>query len=274
MPILISPTKFWQKFALGKISKRKKFVISALLLSLGIFGIETSNISWRYQAIALLAGLTYFLSAWSLAEGLNGIEWFAVLVLPTLFTAGVGLFYFLLPTAWLTRIPVIILYGLGIYILLLVGNIFSVAAIRTIQLVRSAQAVGFLLTLVTSFFLYDTIFSFRLDFWLNFLLVMLVSLPLVAQGLWSINLEEKFSWKLLVYTLSISLIQGETAVAFSFWPVTVAVGSLALTTMLYISLGLAQQQLAQRLFPKTINEYLRVGAIVLLVIFLTTHWGG
>ncbi|MGB9706727.1 MAG: hypothetical protein ACPLXP_01440 [Microgenomates group bacterium] len=266
--------KFWQNLRAKKISKRQKFVISAFLLSLGLLGIEISNISWRYQAIALLIGFAYFLSAWSLTEGLGGVEWFTVLVLPTLFTAGVGLFYFLLPAAWLTRIPVIILYGLGIYILLLVGNIFSVAAVRTIQLLRSAQAVGFLLTLVTSFFLYDTILSFRFAFWLNFLLAMLVSFPLIVQGLWCINLEEKITLRLLIYTFAFSLIQGEVAAAFSFWPVKVAVGSLALSTALYISLGLAQQQLAGRLFPKTINEYFGVGIIVLLVIFLTTHWGG
>jgi len=257
-----------------KISKRQKFVISAFFLSLGLLGIEISNISWRYQAIALLIALAYFLSAWSLSEGLGGVEWFTVLVLPTLFTAGVGLFYFLLPTDWLTRIPVIILYGLGIYILLLVGNIFSIATVRTIQLLRSAQAVGFLLTLVTSFFLYDTILSFRFTFWVNFLLAMLVSFPLVIQGLWCINLEEKITFKIWFYAFALSLIQGEVATALSFWPVTVAVGSLGLATALYISLGLTQQQLAQRLFPKTVNEYVRVGIIVLLVIFLTTHWGG
>lgn len=274
MPILTYPMKFWQKLNLKPISKRKKFVITAFLLSLGLLGIEVINIYWRYQAVGLLVIFTYLLSAWSLIEGLEGVEWLTVLALPSLFTAGVGLFYFLLPAAWFTRIPVIILYGLGIYILLLASNIFSVAAIRTIQLLRSAQAVGFLLTLVTSFFLYDTIFSFQLPFWMNFLLVMLVSLPLILQGLWCINLEEKLTFQLLIYTFCLSLIQGEMAVAFSFWPMKIAVGSLALTTVLYVSLGLTQQHLTQRLFAKTINEYLSVGAIVFLVIFLTTHWGG
>jgi len=266
--------KSWPNFLLTKISKRKKFILSAFLLSLGFGVIEISKIPWRYQAIFLLTVLTYFLVAWSLIDGLFGIEWFTVLILPTLFTTSVGLFYFLLPGVWFTRVPVIILYGLGIYVLLLVGNIFSVAAIRTIQLLRSAQAVSFLLTLVTSFFLYDTVLSFRFMFWTNFLLVTLVSFPLVFQGLWSVNLEEKITPKLLFYTLGLSLVQGETVVAFSFWPVNVVIGSLALVTTLYISLGLAQQHLAQRLFSRTVSEYFGVGAAVLLIIFLTTRWGG
>jgi hypothetical protein len=89
-----------------------------------------------------------------LREGIDGIEWLTVLTLPPLYTAGVGLFYFLLPVRWLTRLPVAMAYGLGMYVLLLTENIFSVASIRTIQLLRAAQAVGFLLTLVTGFFLY------------------------------------------------------------------------------------------------------------------------
>ncbi|TSC53999.1 MAG: Uncharacterized protein LiPW31_265 [Microgenomates group bacterium LiPW_31] len=257
-----------------KISKRQKFVITAILLSAGLLIIQLAQISWRYQAIVILTAITYFLAAWSLAEGLNGIEWFTVLILPSLFTAGIGLFYFLIPTAWGTRLPVIGLYGVGIYALLLTENIFSVAAIRTIQLLRAAQAVGFLLTIVTAFFLYDTILSFRLDPWFNFLLVGVVSLPLLLQGLWCVNLEEKIGRKIWFYSLALSLVLGEIALAFSFWPVTVAIGSLGLTTGLYTVLGLTQHKLSERLFKRTINEYFGVGIAVLIIIFLTTHWGG
>lgn len=256
------------------ISKRQKFIISAALLSASLLTIQLANVSWRYQAIFGLTILTYLLSAWSLREGVSGIEWLTVLILPTLFTAGVGLFYFLLPASWLARLPVAALYGLGLYALLLTENIFSVAAIRNIQLLRSAHAVGFLLTLLTAFFLYDTILSFRLPFWLNFVFVFLVSFPLFIQGLWSVKLEEKISGQIWFYSLALSLILAEGVLALSFWPVTVSAGSLALVTIMYVVLGLTQHYLSQRLFKRTINEYLTVGIIVLLVIILTTHWGG
>lgn len=257
-----------------KISKRQRFVISTLILSTGLLTVQLANISWRYQVIAILVILTYFLSAWSLREGLNGIEWLTVLILPTLFTTGIGLFYFLIPAGWLMRLPVIALYGLGFYALMLTENIFSVAAIRTIQLLRSAQAVGFLLTLTTSFFLFDTILSYRFDPWLNFFLVFLVSFPLILQGLWYVNLEEKLSRKIWLYTAVLSLVLAEFGLAFSFWPVNVAVGSLGLTTVAYVTLGLTQHKLSERLFPKTIKEYLASGILVLVIIFLTTRWGG
>ncbi len=260
-----------KKFA---ITKRQKFIISAVLLSAGLLAIQLANVPWRYQAIFTLTVFTYLLSAWSLKEGLSGIKWLTVLILPALFTAGVGLFYFLLPSTWLTRLPVAALYGLGLYALFLTENIFAVAAIRNIQLLRAAHAVGFLLTLLTAFFLYDTILSFRLSFWLNFILVFLVSLPLFIQGLWSVKLEEKISGQIWFYSLALSLIIAEGALALSFWPVTVSAGSLALITIMYVVLGLTQNYLSQRLFKRTINEYLTVGIIVLAVIIMTTHWGG
>lgn len=256
------------------LHKRQKFILTAVILAAGLLAIQVTNIPWRYQAIGALAVLTYLLSAWSLVEGLTKIKWFTVLTLPVLFTAGVGLFYFLLPARWLARLPVALAYGLGIYVLLLTENIFSVAAIRTIQLLRAAHAVGFLLTLVTAFFLYDTILSFRLDSWFNFLFVGVVSLPLLICGLWSINLEEGIGRKTWLYSFSLSLILAEMALAFSFWPVTVVTGSLFLVTTMYIILGLTQLEFSQKLFRRSIYEYLGVGIVVLLIMLFTTHWGG
>jgi len=257
-----------------KLSKRKKFIITTVILAFGLLAIQLTGITWRYQAIGILSVLTYLLTAWSLSEGINRVEWFTVLILPVLFTAGVGLFYFLTPTSWLTRIPVIILYAGGIYSLLLTENIFSVAAIRTIQLLRSAHAVSFLLTLVTGFFLYNVVLSFRQDFWINFLIVVVLSLPLVLQGLWCIELDAtKISRKIWFYSLGISLGLGEIALVFAFWPVTVVVGSLSLITGLYITLGLAQHYLTERLFKRTVVEYLAVGIAVLIVVLATTRWG-
>lgn len=257
-----------------KIDKRKKFFITAGLLAAGLLAIQLTGIEWYYWAIVLLGVATYFLSAWSLSEGLGGVEWLTVLTLPVLFSIGVGLFYFLTPVLWLARLPLIFLYGTGLYALLLTENIFSVAAIRTIQLLRSAHAVSFLLTLVTSFFLYNVILSFREAPWFNFLLIFAISLPIFLQGLWCINLEEKLTLKIWFYSLGAALVLGEIALAFSFWPVTVAVGSLSLTTTLYILLGLIQHHFSERLFRRTINEYIGVGIAILIVIFLTTHWGG
>ena len=255
------------------MNKRKRFIATSIILSLGLFAVQLVKLEVRYQAIAVLSVLAYFFSAWALYKDLNGIEWLTVLILPVFYTAASGFFFFLLPQRWLTRLLIASLYGFGVYALLLTENIYSVAAIRTIQLLRAAQTVGFLLTLMTAFFLFDTIFSLRLQFWLNFILIFLAGFPLILQSFWSVELEEKINAKVFLYTLFISLILAETALFLSFWPVTVAAGSLFLTTSLYVLLGVCHEHFKERLFKKTLKEYLWVGVIVFLVTFLITAWG-
>src|SRR3989338_4652514 len=255
------------------MSKRQKLVAASLLLTLGILSIQSVEIEARYQAIGLLAGVAYGLSAWVMFEDLRGVEWLTVLILPVMYPVAVALFYFLLPERFLTRTMILGFFGIGMYALLLTENIFNVAAIRTIQLLRAAHAVGFLLTLVVAFFLWDTIFSYRLAPWWNGLLVFATSWPLVLQGLWSVNLEEKVDRSIWRNSLGLAFALGCLGLTISFWPVTITVASLFLVSGLYVLLGLVQQNLSGRLFKKTIQEYLWVGLTVLAVTFLLASWG-
>ena len=255
-----------------KLTKRTKMAISALLLSLGIFGVQLVDVEARYQAIGILAGMAYGLSAWSLFEDLKNIEWLTCLTLPVLYPVSVALFYFLLPERLLSQITIISIFGVGMYALLLTENIFNVAAFRTIQLLRAAHAVGFLLTLVVGFFLWDTIFSFRFDPFVNFMLVLLTGFPLVLQALWSVNLEEKITRKVLLSSMAISWGLASLALMVSFWPVTITIASLFLVSSLYVSLGLVQHGLSGRLFKKTIKEYLYVGVVVFVITIFLTQW--
>jgi hypothetical protein len=209
-----------------------------------------------------------------LHEGLGRNPTLLTLILPVAFTISVGFFWFLLPTSWLSRIPVIIVFGLGIYALALTSNIYTVAAMRTIALFRAARGVGFLLTLVTMFFIFDTIISLRISILLTSIFVSISSFFLYLQGFWSVTLDERFSKRLFVKTLISSVMMGEYAASIYFWPVTVVVGSLFLTVVAYVLLGLGQAKLEGRLFKQTVREYLVVGAVVFIVMFFSTHWGG
>lgn len=255
------------------LTKRRKFILSSLLLTAGLTLIQLGITPHRYEAIFSLSLLTIPLTFWSLREALHGPIWFTSWILPLAFTVGVGIFYFLLPGTLASAVPIIIIYLIGMYALFLSENIFAVAAIRTIQLFHSALAVGFLMTLITSFFLYDTVFSFRLPFYLNAILVFSISFFLFLHGTWSVNLEEKITPTILLYSLFISLGMGEIALILSFWPTTITLGSLFLTSLVYVSLGIVQAKLSDRLFRRTINEYLAVGLIVLLVLLTYSTWG-
>jgi hypothetical protein len=255
------------------MAKRQKFILTSLILAVGMLAIQQVNDNYRYLTITILSVSALGLSFWSLKEALSDIRWLTTAILPTMFTAAVALFYFLLPQTLFSQLPVVALYALGIYALLLTENIFSVAAIRTIQLFRAAQAVGFLITLFTGFLLFDTIFSFRFPFWENGLLIMCVSIPLFLQALWSVNLEERISRKIVLYSIFLSIAIMEIAFVLSFWPLTITTASLALTTLFYVLLGLSQAEFQEKLFKQTIYEYLGVGLILLVTLIFTTTWG-
>ncbi len=255
------------------MSKRRKFVVTSLILSLGFIFIQLLDDRFRFIAIGLLTLATIGLSIWSLWEGLGKNATTLTLILPAMFTAGVGIFWFLLPVSIFTRIPIVIFYGVGIYILSLTANIFTVAAIRTIALLRAARGVGFVLTLVTSFLVFDAILSLRTLMPVSAISIAALSLPLFIQGLWSVSLETKLTKEIVQYSLISSLVMGEIAICLHFWPVTVVVGSLFLTVALYMLLGLGQAKVEGRLFSQTIREYLLVVGLVFVGMFIATHWG-
>lgn len=256
------------------MTKRKRFIITSILLSMGFIGIQFLQEQYRFISIGSLGLLTLVLFYWSLREGLGKNATLISLILPVLFTSGVGLFWFLLPTSIFARIPIVIFYGVGIYALCLTSNIYTVAAIRTIALLRAARGVGFVLTLVTSFLIYDTILSLRAAPLISASVVLTTSFPLFLQGYWAINLGKKINNQVLILSLISSLIMGEIALSTFFWPVTVVVGSLFLTVSIYMLLGLGQSRLEARLFVQTVREYLVVGIIVFLGMFIATRWGG
>ncbi len=255
------------------LSKRRRFLITSFVLTLGFVGIQFLDNQFRFLAIGTLGLLTVALFIWSLWEGLGRNMTLLSLILPAFFTLGVGVFWFLLPSNIFARLPVLIFYGLGIYVLCLTSNIYTVSAIRTIALLRAARGVGFVLTLITSFLIYDAILSLKTLLPVTAFSSLLLSFPLFLQGFWAVPLEREFSKEIFALSVISSLIIGEIAAALFFWPVTVVVGSLFLTVAVYMLLGLGQARLEDRLFSQTIREYLVVGILVFIGMFFATHWG-
>lgn len=96
------------------LSKRQQLVVITLILTLGLVMTQVVSTDLRYTFVVILSILAYGFSAFGLREDLKGIEWVTLLTLPTLFTGAIALFYFLLPVRWLTRVPVAVLYALGL----------------------------------------------------------------------------------------------------------------------------------------------------------------
>ncbi len=254
--------------------KRQKFVFTAVILTVAIAAMQVLPLEWRYGVIILLSAVAWVLASWSLKEGLTGVEWLTVPLPSALYTAGVGFFFILLPESLWWQGLILLLFGVGQYALLLTANIFSVAAIRTIALFRAASAVGFVMTLVTGFLLYNSLLSFRLPFWANGVGVAVISCLLLLPALWSVDLPEKLTHPIISYSVWLAMLVGLMALAIGFWPVSLAVASLFLTTVLYVFLGIAQHHFTGRLFTRTIWEYATVGMVVLVTMLVTAGWGG
>lgn len=277
------------------MSKRQKFVVATFILLAGIVLSRAGLgmfLQWRYR-IGVYGLASILVSLWALRdEDFSGVEWLTLPILPVFFALGSLLVFPLLPSGFdlVASYPLSIdagqllgvmlhLFYLGIFIVgyyaaLLTANIYNVAAIRTIQLLRVAHSIGFLVTVAAALFFFIVISSLHLASFWNFFLVFLVTLPLAFQAVWSVNLEEKVSPATRNYTLLIAIVLGQIAWVLSFWPIGVSIFALFLTAIFYELVGIIQYHFGERLNTKIANEFILVAVVMFLVVVFTTRWGG
>jgi len=258
------------------MDKRRKFVLATLVISGLFFVSQLVPFSWRYRAtlgLISLAGLYLWLLFRQLArEKQNAL---AAILLPLSFVAGIAFFYFIFSQNLIWRAGLLLAFTFGLYTILLAENVFVVAReFKAVPLYRAASTSGLLMMLTSAFFLFDTIFSFRFSAWTNGLIVFLTAGVLWLHFFWATTLTPLFNQNSLTMAVIFSLIIAEISVIISFWPVGVGKGSLYLVSLLYVFSGLAQAYCRQRLFKKTIWEYIWVGLGTFLALFLVTSWRG
>lgn len=254
------------------MSKRKKIVVASSLMSLLLLGLTQAGGLDRLVAIAIASILSVSFSGWALSGSIRKDATRTTLILPALFTLGVSLFWFLLPSEPLAQVPVLVVYGLGLYAIMLTANIYCVSVSRSIALLRAAKSVGFVMTLFTTFLLFDALFSLRASFLVNVLVSIALGFLLVLPSLWIVKLEPKISKDLVLKSFFIAFLIAQTAGVLYFWPTTVAVSSIFITSVVYVALGTMQAYLDERLFSSTLREFLIVGAIVFTTMILSTRW--
>lgn len=252
--------------------RREKSFITAVGLTLGFFLLQYVPLEWRPLAIVVFSVGAYVLTAWTLFKNLDGVEWITIVPLPALYALSVAGFYFLLPESWFAQAFILGVFGLGMYALLLAGNIFTIAKTRTIQLLRAAHAVLFFFCLIAALLAFNTIWSLGLWFpWVG-LLVAGVSMLLSFSFFWSIRLERRLSAEVLGLTARTGVNMGFLAVALSFFPGYLWPTSLLLMSAMYVILGLGQSALEERLFTSTLREYIGVFTAVVVMYALMLPW--
>lgn len=274
------------------MSKRTRFILVSGVLAVGLWLTTLASVDYRFGLYLAVSALAYVLAVWVLFDDLKGFEWITLMVLPTMFTLGSGLFSNFLPSAvprmfgqafqlessillaGVFKIFYFVLFAVGMYGVLLIENIFSVASIRTIQLFRAAKSVNFILTLVSSLFFYTVALSFRLPFWWVMAMVFVTSFILCFPSLWSVDLKSNLVKDASRYSLAVSWVVAVVSVSLCFWPVKPFMGGLMLTALLYGLLGIMEQRLSSRVYMESLVEYGVTVAIIMTIGFLTTSWVG
>lgn len=249
--------------------RREKFIITSLLLGVCLLVVQSIPLEWKYLAVGVFMLVTYAVSSWVLIDDLQRHERLTVVPLPVLYAGSVALFYFLLPSNFLSKVLMLLLFGVGMYALFLTANIFSVAKGRTIQLLHAAQAIGLWFTLIISLFFANTIFSLKMPFYLNGLYIGLTHFPLIYMSLWSVRLEPKFEREVGEMSLLLNVILIEISILFSFLPQTVWYQALFVMSTLYLGLSILRSYLAERLFVNAVREFSLVAAFV-VILFLVS----
>jgi hypothetical protein len=256
------------------MSKRAYFLISSFFLTGVFFFLSKISFQWKYAGIiGFSVGVMIYQSLLFYTMSVKKENLLVSTILPGFFSLTAGLFRFLFAVNWVWQIILLIVYFFGIYTLFLIENVFLVSIeVKTVPLYRAASTVGFLITLITAFFAYEIIFSFRLAGWQNALLVFVINFLLLLHFFWKTNLGKIFCVDNLVSSSIFSLILGEIALAISLWPLETTKSALYLTSVSYVFLGLAQAHCQEKLFKETIREFILVGLGTFLALFFVTSW--
>lgn len=255
-----------------QVEKRVRFVVSALILSsLLLFStFFFFDKVWIFIPLFIIA--SYILAYFSVLEGIEKYERFTLFLMPICLTVAFYLFYFLFPFRWLTRVPFTFVYGFSIYAVLLTSNIFNVGAEKSLQLHRAAFAVNYFYQAIITFLFLNVLYSFRLNFIFNGLLIFIVIFPLSVQLLWSVKPKINISRKIIHYSFLISILIAQIGIVLSFIPLQPSIYSLFLSACYYSFSGLIYHYLDERLFKQTVREYLFVLCFVVAIMLLSIQW--
>ena len=256
-----------------QFTKRVKISIITIFLSLALFCLPFVEARLQLYFLAAVVTASYLLSVWSIYQDLHGFEFVNLFVLPVFLTLSFGLFVYQFKPGPEVRLLLSFVYGVVIYINLLAENIFNVSAERNIPLLRAARTVGYLVTLFVSFAFFSLLYGLGLSWWILTLVSFVFGSLIFAQAVWQVELEETLSRELVLISLVAGLLLAQLATALAFWPLTPPKVGLAMTAMVYVTLGILQHMIQKDLTTRAAFEYVFLAFSVFLFLIVTTTWG-
>ena len=137
------------------VSKRWRYLVLTVLSGIGMYLFLSLPVDFRYLGIALELVLVVFCFWFGLEIMFDRKPHTKLMtaILPVLLTLGYGLFVVLLPSSQINLLIYIAVFGIMIYLMFLVENVFLVAiGYKTVPLYRAAYTVSLILVLLTAFF--------------------------------------------------------------------------------------------------------------------------
>jgi len=257
---------------LEKLGKRQVYLGLSVFLAVSLFLTPSWSTPVKW-GVVLALGLAVVMVSFRLFGDLSKT------LLPALLFLGGFLVLLYFPSfSTLFRILFLLFWVVSFNACLLAENVFSVSQIRgvAIPLVRPAQTVSLLLTLLTAFLLMTGIYKSALPFYWQALLVGLAIFFLAWHNMTGQLLDfapdflEGSVLRKRAITAAFWISWGlfQLALALSFLPQKSFFRSLSLTTALYFGLGIYLHLSHHSLNRKVMGEYLGVAVLVTLLILL------
>lgn len=257
------------------IDKRQKFVVAVIILSLSLFLTEFQKFYFTQSGIYVvlfLSALTNLFLFWAIRGDVKENKAYQSFILPFFYSLAFGLFYFVTPTLFLSRIVLTAVYAFGLYSLFLSQNILVVSSMRTIALLSGARIVSFVITLISYFFLTNIVYTLHINIFFVILFVFIYTYFLIYGSLWTYNLQKTIP-NIQTWALVLTVCLVEAAVILWFWPSSPTVIALFLAGFFYTIIGLSHIWFERRLFKGILWEYVWVSFITFFVLILFTSWG-
>lgn len=260
------------------MNKRFKYFVSSLFSAIGFFMFISLPYESRYFGLMAGVVLVAFCFWFGLGIVFEGDLWTRLMsvLLPVFFFVGFGLFGAFLPYNLAAAMMMSLFFGLVLYVLFLVENVFLVAiGFKTVPLYRAAYTVSLIVVLLSAFFMFDSMLSFRLAFYWNGLWVLIMAWLIFLYQFWAISIElpdDGKSKNRRTYVWLPAILMSQVATVLSFWPTGIFKGSVYLVAIIYIFSGLIQADIRERLFKRTWLTYIWVAVGVVLAMLIITKW--
>lgn len=257
------------------MDKRKQFVFASLIVGGLFLLLRLFSSAWElgYWAGVILLAASFLVNFVLYSRQLKSFQKVAtVSILPCLYAVGILLLSPLIRASVWVEVVLFLLLVVGFYISLLAVNVYVITIkYKTVPLYRAASVTGFLLSLFIGFSIFNSVFSLRYSPWINGLIIFAAGFLIFYNLFWSTAIAETEKKDFIPYVFVASLLVAETATAVSFWPIGVGLSSLYLVSMTYVLGGIIQAKLRERLFKRTLWEYISLGLGIFIALLLTSY---